>query len=288
MNIGIFTEYISAGSVEELAYKIGAMELTSVVLSSYPGLDIDLDEPSIEHCKRIQQAFAQAGVDIAAVSGYSNLLHRDERLRRQIHHRFRGLMRLCEGIGAPMLCSETGTFHPSNEWEWDPSNATEQAMEVLVSTIQPLAAEAAGLGIQIGLEPYVMNVAHSPDRAAELMWRLAADNVKLVADPVGMLTYATLGVQETVLANMFESIAPYIGLVHIEDCRPDPEGHFYWLGAGEGMLNYPLYMDLLIAAGYEGPFILEHLSEERIPDSRDFVRKQWSEAIHRAGKEGNR
>lgn len=284
MNLGIFTEYVSAESIEELAYNVGKLNLRSVVLSSYPGLDIDLDRPSAEHCLRIKRAFAQAGVEIAAVSGYSNLLHPDENLRKSIHRRFIGGMRLCEGIGAKMLCSETGTFHPKSEWEWNPANATEQAMELLVGTIRPLAEEADKHGILLGLEPYVMNVVHSPQRADEFVRRLAMKNVKLVADPAGMLTHATLNAQESVLPDMFRCIAPHIGLVHVEDCRRDPEDHFHWLGAGKGDINYPLFMDLLVGIGYDGPMIMEHLEEEDISESRNFVCIHWTDAVIRARK----
>ncbi|QJD87145.1 sugar phosphate isomerase/epimerase family protein [Cohnella herbarum] len=286
MNLGVFTEYISAATIEELAFNIGEMNLRSVVLSSYPGLDIDFDRPSKEHCHRIKTAFAQAGIEIAAVSGYSNLLHPDENARKTIHRRFVGSMRLCEGIGASMLCSETGTFHPKNEWEWSPDNVTEQAMEQLVESIRPLAVEAGKHGINLGFEPYVMNVVHSPRRADEFIRRLAMNNVKLVADPAGMLTASTLNTQATFLPDMFRYIAPHIGLVHVEDCRPDPEGHFQWLGAGEGEIDYPLFMELLIGSGYSGPLILEHLTEERIPESREFVRRQWIDATMRLGRSG--
>jgi len=285
LKLGVFTEYVAANTIEELALKIAGLHLDSVVLSSYPGLDIDFDNPSPAVCKRIAGAFQQAGVAIAAVSGYSNLLHPDARQRSAIHRRFSGMIRLCQQTGVPMLCTETGTFHPQSEWEWDPSNSTEQAMALLADTLKPFAGEARTQGIELALEPYVMNVAHSPARAVELMQRIGESNVKLVADPAGMLTRVTLEEQETVLADMFRRIAPYIGLVHAEDCRPDPQGHFSWLGAGEGAVDYPLFMDLLVGSGYDGPVILEHLTEDRIAGARNYVLAQWSEALKRSKKE---
>ncbi|GGD87002.1 sugar phosphate isomerase/epimerase family protein [Paenibacillus nasutitermitis] len=285
MNLGVFTEYVAADTIEELAFKIAGLNLNSVVLSSYPGLDIDFENPSPAVCKRIANAFSQAGVVITAVSGYSNLLHPDDRQRSAIHRQFSGLIRLCQQTGVPMLCTETGTFHPQSEWEWDPSNSTEQAMALLVDTLKPFAQEARDQGIELALEPYVMNVAYSPARAVELMERIGQSNVKLIADPVGMLTRVTLNEQELVLADMFRRIAPYIGLVHAEDCRPDPQGHFSWLGAGEGAIDYPLFMDLLVGCGYEGPVILEHLKEDRIASSRNYVLAQWTEALRRSKKE---
>ncbi|WP_308633904.1 sugar phosphate isomerase/epimerase family protein [Paenibacillus silvisoli] len=275
MKLGIFTNSIKAASVEELAERIAGFNLHYAVLDTYPGLTIDLDDPSAKDCKRIKQAFEQAGVKIAAVGGYSNLLHPVPERRKQVHRRFTGLMRLCEAIDSPMLCSETGTYHPGSDWDWDPANGTEQAMEELVRAVRPLVDAAEGYGIKLGFEPYVMNVCHSAERAAQLVQALGSNYVQLVADPAGLLTKATLAHQETVLAHALQQLTPYLGLVHCEDCSPDPEGHFLWQAAGTGHVAYPIYMNWIAQSGYEGPFILEHVAEDELPAAREFVRREW-------------
>jgi sugar phosphate isomerase/epimerase len=279
MQLGIFTQYIHTRSVEELAARIRQHGLDSVVLDSYPGLEIDLDDPSPGDCRRIRAAFAAEQVAIAAVGGYSNLIHPDPAARRAIHRRLGGLMRLCAEIGAPMLCSETGTYHPRSDWDWDPANATPQAFDLLVETLRPLAATAQEYGVTLGLEPYVMNVGYTAERAVGVVAQLGTPNVKLVADPAGLLTRATLDVQAEVLPPAFEAMGPHLGLVHVEDCRPDPDGHFLWLAAGRGLIDYPLFMRLVVGTGYRGPLILEHLSEEDIPPVSAFVRARWRRAL---------
>ena len=275
MQLGIFTNYIHAPSVEELAARVRQYGLDSVVLDSYPGLDIDLDRPSADDCRRIRAAFAAEGVAIAAVGGYSNLIHPDPAARRAVHRRFESLLCLCEAIGAPLLCSETGTYHPTSDWDWDPANATPQAFDLLVETVRALATTARKRGVALGLEPYVMNVGYTAERAARLVEAVGAPNVKLVADPAGILTRATLDAQAEVLPAAFQAMAPHLGLVHVEDCRPDPNGHFLWLAAGRGLIDYPLFMRLVARAGYRGPLIMEHLAEAEIPAVSAFVRAQW-------------
>lgn len=276
MKLGVFTQWIEAESVEDLAERVSELGLECVVLDSWPGLRADLDDPAPEVCRRIRTAFANAGVEIAAVGGYSNLVHPDPAARQAIHRRFLGLMRLCEGIGAPMLCSEAGTWHPKNDWDWDPSNGTERAFQVLLEEVRPLVSAAVEYGITLGFEPYVMTVIHTPERAARFVEELDAGNVRLVADPAGLLSRATLDDQQAFLAEAFRYIAPHIGLVHVEDCRPDPEGHFLWLPAGQGLIDYPLFMELVVRSGYDGPLILEHLSESDLPAAREHVQHHWN------------
>lgn len=288
MELGIFTNYIPARSVEELAARVRRHGLSSVVLDSYPGLDLDLERPGPVVCRRIRAAFAAEAVTITAVGGYSNLLHPDPAARRAVHRRFGGLLRLCEGIGAPLLCTETGTYHPRSDWDWDPANATPQAFDLLLETLRPLAATAQEHGVTLGLEPYVMNVGYTAERVVRLIEQLGAPNVTLVADPAGLLTRATLAVQPEVLPAAFQAMGPHLGLVHVEDCRPDPEGHFLWLAAGRGLIDYPLFLRLVVRSGYRGPLILEHLSEAEIPAVSAYVRDQWQQAMEQERDDGRR
>lgn len=278
MKAGIFTNCIAADSVEQLAGKIAGYELRHAVLDTFPGLHLDWDNPGIDDCRRIRLAFAHAGVEISAVGGYSNLIHPHPERRSAAYQRFIGLMKLCEAVGARMLCSETGTCHPASDWEWDPANATDQAMETLLETVRPLADTAADYGVTLGFEPYVMNVCYNAERAAYFVRQLDRDNVKLVADPAGLLTRSTLNRQHQALPEIFRFIAPSMGLVHTEDCLPDPAGHFQWLAAGQGQVNYGLFMRLIRQSGYSGPFILEHLAEAQIPAAIEYVSRHWEEA----------
>lgn len=282
MKLGVFTQWIKADTIEDLAQRVHELDLQCVVLDSFPGLQINLDDPEPEVCARIKSAFARAGVEIAAVGGYCNLGEQEPAKRAATHTRFKGLMRLCQQIGSPMLCSEAGTYHPTSEWEWDPANGTEQAMVAFIEAMRPLVAAAEHYGITIGMEPYVMTIINSAQRAARLIEVLHSDHLKLVYDPAGLLSRTTLLEQQTFLPETFRPLAPYIGLVHVEDCRPDPQGHFLWLAAGKGLIEYPVFMDLVVQSGYDGPLILEHLSEADLPIARQYVLHHWQAALERA------
>ncbi|MFC5466410.1 sugar phosphate isomerase/epimerase family protein [Lederbergia graminis] len=283
MKIGVFTQWIKANTIEELAQKIRDFELDSVVLDSFPGLEIDLDNPQPEIGARIKSAFEKVGVEIVAIGGYSNLIHPDPAKRAKVHQRFLGLIKLASQVGAKMVCSETGTFHPASDWDWDPANVTDEALEELVETVRPLALKAKELNVQLGFEPYVMNIAYDAKRSARFIEKLGLDNVTLVADPAGLLNRITLNKQAEVLPQAFTEMEPYLGLVHVEDCLPDPNGHFLFVGAGKGQIDYPLFMEQLIRVGYEGPFILEHLQEEEVAETRAFVIEQYNKAKEKVG-----
>jgi sugar phosphate isomerase/epimerase len=284
MKLGIFTMWIQAQSIEELAEKVKQHQLECVILDAYPGLDIDLDNPSKAHTTRIRRAFEDQGISIAAVGGYSNLVHPDPMKRKAVHQRFKGLMKLAHEVGSPMLCSETGTYHPLSDWHWDPANATEQAFQELVGTVKGLLQEAASYDVTLGFEPYVMNIAYTPDRARRFIEALQSPLAKIVIDPAGVLTRATLHHQAEVLQEMFTHLSTHIGLVHVEDCTTNPEDHLNFHGAGQGVIDYPLFMKHIVASNYRGPLILEHLQEHQIAASRQYVIDHLHEALSKAGE----
>jgi sugar phosphate isomerase/epimerase len=285
VELGIFTQYINADSIEKLADKVRSFGLTSVVLDTFPGLDIDYEHLDAAVCRRIRQAFDHSGVKIAAFGGYVNFVHPVHLERQSIQRQFAGMIRMCADIGIPMVCSEAGSYHPTG-YLWDPANRTEQVFNMAVESIRPLAEYAKNNGVQICLEPYVMSMAYSAERLGHLVQAIGPDDVKVVLDPAGILTRATLqtDAQSPVVVKAFKHLAPYIGLVHVQDCRPAPEwnNHFEWLGAGKGLLDYELFMDSVIRVGYEGPLILEFLSEEDIPASMAYVQQHWKSAQSRA------
>lgn len=279
--LGVFSQYVQADTVESMAQRVRHHGFESIVLEHFPSRHLDLSRPDPEISRNIQAVLKREGISIAAVGGYCNLLHPDAETREAIHRKFRGLMAFCSYVGAPMLLCESGTLHPGDGWDWDPANATEEAFDQLLATIGMFADEAAEYGITIAIEPYVMNVLHAVDRTEAFMRKIGKDNVKLVADPAGLLNRVTLQNQRRFFREMFQKLGPHIGLVHAEDCSPDPAGHFHWLPAGKGLVRYDLFMDELLKIDYKGPLILEHLEDQDMPAAKDFVTHHYLQALAR-------
>jgi len=73
-----------------------------------------------------------------------------------------------------------------------------------------------------------------------------------------------------VLDEAFELLGSEIALAHAKDLDKDGEaGH---LAAGRGRLDYPYYMELLKASGFDGAIILHGLKPAEAKDRLAFVR----------------
>ena len=92
--------------------------------------------------------------------------------------------------------------------------------------------------------------------------------VKVVMDPANIFKAGELPRMQDKLREAFDLLGNDIALAHAKDLDHDGEaGH---LAAGEGLMDYPLYLSLLQHSGFDGTVVLHqmhHLSDAEI-DSR--------------------
>ena len=80
----------------------------------------------------------------------------------------------------------------------------------------------------------------------------------------------SLSCSERVLAEAFECLGNDIVLAHAKDLRVSG----VIVAAGRGDLDYDLYLEHLLGAGYRGPLILHGLGEEEVEGSVTFLRRK--------------
>lgn len=275
MKLGIFSNVLAAGSPEELAAKVRALGFECVQLwPPVPGVDLTPQGITEAACARVRRAFETEGIAIAALSGYTNLVHPDPERRQRDLEGFRHWLRWCRSLGAGIVVTETGTFNRQSEWAGDPYNETEEAWRIFLDVLEPLVRQAAQYDVTIALEAYVENVVHSPERARAAIEATASPHLRILMDPCNYFRPEMLNRQEDVLRHVFATVGEYIVLAHAKDVRAIPGRRTCELPrAGTGVLNYPLYIRLLRDAGYDGALIIEHLREPEIPETRDYVRR---------------
>jgi sugar phosphate isomerase/epimerase len=77
---------------------------------------------------------------------------------------------------------------------------------------------------------------------------------------------------------MFRRLGDRIVVAHAKDVKAAPSGTDL-PAAGQGVLDYPLYLRLLAQLNRPIDLILEHLSLPEVPRTRDFVLAQWDKSV---------
>ncbi len=271
MTLGVMTRTLSRPTLEQVADAILDFGFAAVQLNlQSAGLPSLPDELSEETAAAIGAVFASRGLRVAAVSASFNAIHPDEEVRAQGIRRVSLLASRCQWLRANIITLCTGTRNAHSMWRAHPGNDTPEAWRDLLATVRRLLEATADSGVTFAFEPEVVNVVNTAGKARALIEEAASPRLRVLLDPANLMRPSDLADTGAVLRHAFAQLAPHILLAHAKDVLPPAPGEDECrrVAAGSGMLDYPLYLSLLRAAGYQGALILHDLKEEEIPAAK--------------------
>jgi D-psicose/D-tagatose/L-ribulose 3-epimerase len=169
------------------------------------------------------------------------------------------------GLGGSHL---TGALYSALGKYGHPLTATGRSN--VVSVLREVAAEAAGLGLTLGLEicnRYETNVVNTARDALRLADDVGADNVSIHLDTYHM------NIEEDDMATPVLEVGDRLGYVHIG------ENHRGYLGSGH--IDFDAFFGALVAVDYRGPVTFESFSSAVVSPglSNDLAiwRNLWSD-----------
>ncbi len=232
-------------------------------------------------------AYASSGVEICAVAGYLNLLARDQDRRAANIAVFTSYLRRMHQLGTRLISTETGSLAVSGDWDDDPENHTPSSWDAFRRVVEDLVVVAEAEDVVILLEPYIVNVCNTPQLGAGLVAEFDSPHLGICMDPTNFFTNELARperVRETMIAG-FEAERDWFRLAHAKQVVPPAPGSPKpgLPGPGAGLIDYPLYLDLLASAGYTGPLVIEHLTEAEVPAALRFVQDQIAGQLTRVG-----
>lgn len=237
------------------------------------GLDVLGEHLSPGLCADIRDQLAKRDIAMAAVDGTFNMVHPDRGRRWANLGHLVELVGYCDALGTSVVTLCTGS-RDDIMWRRHPDNDSPEALADLVEVMKAAARAAEEHGVILALEPEVNNVINSAPRARQLIDEVGSPAVKVVMDPANIFKAGELPQMTGKLHEAFRLLSQDIAVAHAKDLDHDGEaGH---LAAGEGRLDYPLYLSLLRDSGFDGTIVLHqmhHLSDAEIGARFAFVRQ---------------
>ncbi|SHE38817.1 Sugar phosphate isomerase/epimerase [Seinonella peptonophila] len=290
LSVGIFNGYYPY-SLEESIKKIKADGFSCVQLDlSFKDMDLSFDTLDQRKCHFIRDAFREANLPIVAISGYTNIIHPNEEIRKENVQGLKTLLKFARDLGTPYVISETGTYNQESDWVYDPKNSSEEAYEEVCKTIEDLVKFAHEHGSVFLVENYVNNVIGSVKEVLRLFADINHPSLGLLMDPTNYFTDHNIDKVDQEINKMMDALGDRIKIAHAKDCKRAEdtaekhadidavESHtFRGAGAvelpapGLGILNYDLYLQRLAQIHPNIPIIIEHLDEEDIPRAKRFL-----------------
>lgn len=125
----------------------------------------------------------------------------------------------------------------------------------------------------LGVEPELANIVYDAKRAKVLLKELSSPSVKIVMDAANLYNPESNRSMNDILSEGFDLLGEHIVIAHAKDIIMDGEAEF--VAAGQGIIDYNHYLQLLTAVHFTGPLILHGLSEDQVAESIAYIRAQF-------------
>lgn len=270
MNLGIFSKTFD-GDLETCFSKMSQMgihhtqlNLLSAGMETMPAV-IEFDK-----VKNILDMAEKYHISLDALSGTFNMINPNVEEKKEDLRRFEILCRIAKMLNIPIVTLCTGSRNPRSKWEWDEENLTPQAWNDLIDTTTKILEFGKKYNIVFGVETEASNIVNTPQKAREYLDYFGSRHLKIIMDGANLFLPSQITHMDEVLKEAFFLLGKDIVLAHAKDLAGTEKIEF--VAAGEGFLNYPVYIDLLKQYEYQGAFIMHGLEEKQVPISCNFLR----------------
>ncbi len=269
--LGITSHVYGKLPLEEAARRIKEDGFRSI-LTNYQFADVKFDplNPDWSAADTIVGTFEKQGVAIAAIYGYYNVIDPDLERRKQGEARMECYLQNWKRLGCPIISTESGTFNRQSQWLEAPENDTEDAFVQCREALRRWARLGEQTGGVVTIEAYWRNVVGTIDRVERLLAEVDSPALRLVMDPCNYFRSEDLPRMKPMLKDMFQRLGPKIAIAHAKDVKDSPKGPEH-PAPGKGVLDYPLYFQLLAELDRPLDLVIEHLPLDDVARSRAYV-----------------
>lgn len=238
-----------------------------------PGVKFDaaaLNEGLACYTRRV---FGKEELDVAVLGCYLNLAHPDEKTLADIKSRYFAHLRVASLMGCCVVGTETGA--PNAQYKLDSLTHTQGALDTFIRNLADVVACAEHWGVSLAIEPVWNHIVYDADRAKQVLDAIRSPNLRIILDPVNLLSAENADDREAIFAHALETLCDHIAVVHLKDfLRRD--GKLISVAAGTGEMEYDEILRFLKA---RKPFVqatLENTTNDNAVQARRFLEEIYS------------
>ena len=217
------------------------------------------------HVKRV---FAQNDLDLAVLGCYLNLAHPDPEKRKEIQAKYYANIRVAALCGAGTVGTETGA--PNAAYSYEPACHGDGALNAFLRGLEPVVAEAEKRGVTVAIEPVWTHIVWNADRARQVMDAMGSRNLRIIFDPVNLLSPENVDDRERVIGEAMDKLCDRIAVVHIKDYVRERD-RLKNVAAGTGEMDYSAILAFLKARKPYVQATLENTDDTNAVWSREHI-----------------
>jgi sugar phosphate isomerase/epimerase len=268
---------------DELARRVAALGLTDVQLAlnkALAGPELHVGDLTATLAFTLRRAFEKHNVRIAVLGCYINPIHPDPATRAALLGWFKEHLRFASDVGCPVVALETGSV--TADYSPHPDNQGEPAFQDMLRSFAKLVAEAERHAVTVGVEAVTVHTVSTPQRMRRLLDTIASPHLRVVLDPVNLLSPANAHRQRDVIREALDLLGDDIAIVHAKDFVRDGET-LRTVPAGQGELDYDDVLRWLDANGRDIPVLLEETGADAVAGCRAHLEQRLRSLAPREG-----
>ncbi|WP_145414499.1 sugar phosphate isomerase/epimerase [Paenibacillus xylanexedens] len=276
MKLGVLAHTFGKRPTAELAQIIADNGFNSVQLALAKALS-DMDSAngklSPGFANEVGEQFASRGVKIAVLGCYINPIDPDPVSRRADINRFKEHLRYARDFGCSMVATETGertTYKDSH-----PDTYDAKSWSVLKDTLEEITEEAEKWGVHAAIEPVATHTLHTHEHMTRLFEEIPSSNLGMLFDPCNLIKQQHTADQGAFLREVMEKLYEKIIVIHAKDVAFNAQGEKYNPVPGAGILDYPLFFELLKTYKPHIDISLEGVNAEEAVPAAKHLRAVW-------------
>lgn len=244
MGIGLRAHDAGKDTSGQLARKIAAAGFQCVQLTleeAVVGMEAIAGRLSPGLAWSVGMDFRNAGVQIAVLSCYFNMMEENPAALGRSVADFHERLRYARDFGCGIVATETGSLNA--DFSFHPENHGDKAFEKLLPTLQSLVREAERFGVIVCIEAVWKYAIHDPESTKRMLDAIPSNNLQILFDPVNMASPDNFGQLDDLITGAFSLYGERIAVLHLKDYVIE-NGKTSIVPLGRGLLNIPLLLRL--------------------------------------------
>jgi sugar phosphate isomerase/epimerase len=262
--------FLKSNDPEELA-----REHTRLGYSAAYCPKVELSES--ERIRDIRKAYGAAGLVIAEVGAWVNMLDPDADKRRKNMEYVTQRLALAEELGAINCVDIAGSYNPQVWYGPHPRNLSQEFFDATVQNCRSVIDAVKPKRTKFTIEMMGWAVPNGPDAYVRLVKAVDRPAFAVHLDPCnGVNSPERFYDNAAFIRECFAKLGPWVQSCHAKDLHWEPEMniHFVEVIPGRGAIDYTVFLQELAKLPHRPPLMLEHLkSAEEYAEGAAYIRK---------------
>ena len=274
MELGMYSVELKRNSIEELFAAVREYGFTAMQFDYQSVYEEEMPlHIESEVTARILAAAKANGVKIVSVNGTFNMIDPDPAKRCDGIRRFEELAKHMHELECDFVTLCTGSRSREGMWRMHPDSLSDDAWADLLDSMAKVLDIAEKYDLILGLETEPNNAMNTPERCRALMDHFGTRRLKVIMDIANLFRPGMAKKQNVraVMRHAFDLLGRDVQLAHGKDVlESDGVACTY---AGNGIVDFAYFKELLAESGYKGCLLLHGLHDEaEFPKAVQYIR----------------